>query len=243
MVRRDTARVVVAGLLVASATTLAAQQTRSERMTAEAQIQQRRFQFQLMESVLVNAVRQGASETVMRAQMTMPIGTLLVGEPRAKGFPLDGYGVLFDVEIPIILESQVLLSQMTPTAPPSPVGPGNRPVSGSGTPTRATGVVPDDPTVMSPVVEDPFLRDPSAFYRNVVRDRLIDVMLEYSQKLAVPDEEWLSVVARSEEDPSRRLQNDSRTMILRIKGSDLSAMFSGRITREEAKKRVVESQF
>lgn len=242
MVRRDRARVVVAGLLVASATTLAAQQTRSERMTAEAQIQERRFQFQLMESVLVNAVRQGASETVMRAQMTMPIGTLLVGEPKAKGFPLDGYGVLFDVEIPIILESQVLLSQLTPTAPP-PAGPGNRPVSGAGTATRASGVVPDDPTAMSPVVEDPFLRDPNAFYRSVVRERLVDVMLEYSRQLAVPDDEWLSVVARSEDDPSRRLQNDSRTMILRIKGSDLAAMYAGRISRDEAKKRVVESQF
>jgi len=32
-------------------------------------------------------------------------------------------------------------------------------------------------------------------------------------------------------------------MILRIKGSDLAAMYAGRISRDEAKKRVVESQF
>ena len=90
---------------------------------------------------------------------------------------------------------------------------------------------------------DPFLADPNAFYRTAVRDRLVDVMLDYSRSLAVPNEEWLSVVARSEEDSGPTLQEPSRTLILRIKGSDLREFHEGRLTRDEAKKRIVESQF
>jgi hypothetical protein len=39
------------------------------------------------------------------------------------------------------------------------------------------------------------------------------------------------------------LYDDSRTMILRITGADLMLFREGKITREEARKRVVESQF
>ncbi len=237
-------RMVVVAVVAASAVTLGAQ-TRSDAQAAETQIQQRRYQFQQMEVLLENAARQGAQETVMRAQMALPLGTLFMGRAHAKGFPLDGYGVVFDIEIPIILESQVLLSQMAPTPDRlPPAGPGARPVSGGATgTTRATGVVPDDPTDRSPVVTDPFLRDPNAFYRTAVRDKLVDVMIEYSRPLGIADTEWLSVVARSEEDPGRGLQDDSRTLILRIKGADLAAFHAGKLTRDEIKKRVVESQF
>lgn len=233
---------MIAALVMASSVTAAAdQQSGASVESARAQIQQQRYQYQLMEVLLESAVRQSAGETMTRAQMTLPLGTLFVGEPRAKGYPLDGYGPVFDVQIPIILESQVLLSQMAPVSPPPPPGPGTRPVSG--TPTRATGVVPDDPTDRSPVVVDPFLRDPNAFYRNTVRDRLVDVILDESRRLSIAEGDWLSVVARSEDDPSRRIRDDSRTMILRIKGADLAAYVAGRITRDEAKKRVIESQF
>jgi hypothetical protein len=236
--------IVVAGLVFATAASLGAQQVRNEGLSAEAQIQQRRFQFQLMEGVLEAAARQGANEVAMRAQMALPIGTLFVGRAKAKGFPLDGYGVVFDIEIPIILESQVMLSRMAPTAPALPET-GNRPVAGRGElpTTRTTGVVPDDPMARSPIMADPFLADPNAFYRTAVRDRLVDVMLDYSRSLAVPNEEWLSVVARSEEDSGPTLQEPSRTLILRIKGSDLREFHEGRLTRDEAKKRIVESQF
>lgn len=229
-------------LMVASAATLAAQQGRSDTLSPDAQIQQRRFQFQLMEGVLENAVRQGATEVAMRAQMTMPIGTLFMGPAKAKGFPLDGYGVVFHIEIPMILESQVLLSQL---AAPRPVT-GPTPVAGRGAAgtTRATGVVPDDPMARSPIVDDPFLADPNAFYRTAVREKLVDVMLDYSRSLHVPDGEWLSVVARGAEAPGpSSLQDDSRTLILRVKGEDLALFHTGRITRDEARKRVVESQF
>lgn len=243
---RKQVQVVVVGLALASAT-VAAQQaanTQTPGVSPEVQIQQRRFQLQLMEGVLENAVRQSAQELATRAQEEMPIGMLLMGRPRAKGFPLEHYGLVFDVEIPQIRESYVLRSQMArPNAPPSQVG--NQTVAGRGAtpPVRGAGAGPDDARLLAPAA-DPFLADPNQFYRDLVKGRLIDAMLDYSRSLQVGDNEWLSVVARGEEDPiPTGLYDDSQTLILRIKGSDLALFFNGKITRDEAKKRVVESQF
>lgn len=237
--------VVVAGLALASAT-VAAQQAASPQtpgVSPGVQIQERRFQLQVMEGVLENAVRQSAQELATRAQEEMPIGMLLMGRPRAKGFPLEHYGLVFDVEIPRIRESYVLRSQMArPNAPPQV---GNQTVAGRGgtLPVRGTGAGPDDARLRA-LAADPFLADPNQFYRDLVKGRLVDAMIDYSRSLQVGDNEWLSVVARGEEDPiPTGLYDDSQTLILRIKGSDLVLFFDGKITRDEAKKRVVESQF
>lgn len=236
-------RGLVIGAVVISGFGVSAQQVRPDSLTADAQVQQRRFQFQLMEGVLENAVRQGAVEIAMRAKETMPIGTLFMGEAKAKGFPLDGYGIVFDIEIPIIRESAVMASRLLmPITPPA----GNQTVAGRGAAgtTRSTGVVSEDPMARSPIMPDPFLENPNQFYRNAVRDKLVDAMLDYSPSLKVPTTESLSVVARSEDDPRpNSLYDDSRTLILRIKGEDLALFHQGKITREEVKKRVVESQF
>jgi hypothetical protein len=238
-------RAAVIGLVLVSVSAVSAQQVRNDGLSAGAQVEERRFRFQLMERVLENAARQGANEVALRAQMALPtVGTLFMGPVRAKGFPLDGYGLVFHIEIPLIRESQVLLSQLVPPAPPVP---GSATVSNRGAApptTRATGVVPEDPMARSPIVEDPFLSDPNAFYRKAVRDKLVDAMLDYSQSLNVPALEWLSVVARSEENAlPNSFREDSRTLILRIKGEDLALFHTGKIGRDEAKTRIVESQF
>jgi len=239
-------RGLVIGVVVMTGFGVSAQQIRNDGLTADAQVQQRRFQFQLMEGVLENAVRQGAVEIAMRAQTTMPIGTLFMGQAKAKGFPLDGYGIVFDIEIPIIRESAVMASRLMAAPMPPPAG--TQTVAGRGAPgnttTRSTGVVAEDPMARSPIVPDPFLADPSQFYRNAVRDKIVDAMLDYSRSLNVPATESLSVVARSEDDPvPNNLYDDSRTLILRIKGVDLALFHEGKITRDEVKKRVIESQF
>jgi len=239
----DVARMLVIGAVMVAGIGVSAQQIRTEGLSADAQVHQRRLQFQLMEGVLANAVRQGAVEVVMRAQ-TMTIGALFMGEAKAKGFPLDGYGVVFDIEIPIIRESAVIASQMLvpPLPPPGPQTVAGR-TGASGT-TRSTGVVPEDPMARSPIVADPFLSEPNQFYRNAVRDKLVDAMLDYSRPLNIPPTDSLSVVARSEDDPMpNSFYDDSRTMILRITGVNLALYHEGKITREEARKRVIESQF
>lgn len=239
-------RVGVLGLIVITVATgsVVAQQAQGQApasgVTPEVQIQQRRFQFQLMEGVLKNAVRQGASEVATRAQGVMPTGMLFMGQPKARGFPLDHYGIVFDVEIPQIRESAVMLNQLAMANQGRPTAGTQNVANGT---TRAMGVVPDDPMARSPIA-DPFLADPNQFYRDVIKARLVDAMLDYSRSLDIGTDEWLSIVARGEEDPiPTSMFDDSQTLILRIKGADLVEFYSGKITREEARKRVVESQF
>ena len=240
-------RIQIVAIVMALATTaVAAQQApATPSVTPEVQILQRRFQFQLMESVIENHVRQGAHEVASRAQGVMPIGVLFIGQPKARGFPLEHYGVVFDVEIPDIRESAVMLNQLTRPTLVTPTQTGNQAVSSTTVgKTSATGIVADDPMVKSPVTVDPFLADPNEFYRDVVKQKLVDAMLDYSKALEIPANETLSVVARGEPDPLRTSMNiDSKTMILRIKGSDLILFYSGKITRDEARKLVIESQF
>ncbi|MNC95083.1 hypothetical protein D3C83_121070 [compost metagenome] len=69
-------------------------------------------------------------------------------------------------------------------------------------------------------------------------------MLDYSKALEIGAGEWLTVVARGEEDPLQNgLYNESKAMILTIKGSGLAAFYTGKISRDEARKLVLESQF
>lgn len=238
-------QIVVIGLALAT-TSLAAQQVPlTPGVAPEVQVLQRRFQFQLMEGVIENAVQQGAMEVAARAQGVMPVGMLFIGNAKARGFPLDQYGVVFHVEIPQILESAIVLNQFQRPMLTSPAQTGNQNVSNNAAgKTRAAGVVADDPMVKSPLVPDPFLADPNGFYRETVKRKLIDAILDYSKSLEIGANESLSIVARGEDDPIRpSMYNDSKAMILRIKGSDLALYYSGKITKDEARKLVVESQF
>jgi hypothetical protein len=238
-------QLVVIGLALATTSAAAQQVPLTPGVAPEVQVLQRRFQFQLMEGVIENAVKQGAVEVATRAQGVMPVGMLFIGTPKARGFPLDPYGVVFHVEIPQILESAVVLNQFQRPALTA-AAQTNQTLSNSATPgkTRATGVVEDDPMVKSPLVPDPFLADPNGFYRETVKRKLVDAILDYSKSLEIGANESLAIVARGEDDPIRpSMYNDSKAMILRIKGSDLALYYSGKITKDDARKLVVESQF
>ncbi|MEK6631041.1 MAG: hypothetical protein AABY89_09930, partial [Acidobacteriota bacterium] len=82
--------------------------------------------------------------------------------------------------------------------------------------------------------------DPNEQYTAAVQNALVEAMLDHSQALPIGDNEWLTVAARDAE--TRRLEGDNAydvvTILIRIKGSDLAALRAGRITREEARKRV-----
>jgi len=82
--------------------------------------------------------------------------------------------------------------------------------------------------------------DPNEAYTTVVKDALIDAMLDHSQALQVSPDESLTVAAR--DNTARSIDGDdagdAMTIFIRIKGSDLQALRAGRLTREEARKRV-----
>ena len=84
------------------------------------------------------------------------------------------------------------------------------------------------------------MTDPGEVYTTAVKDALVDAMLDYSQSLLVGADESLTVAAR--DNNARGLgtddQGDAMTIFIRIKGADLQALYAGRITRDEARKRV-----
>jgi hypothetical protein len=85
---------VAAGvMLCAGAAPLAAQNPAVSR--------DQRYQIGVMERVLEQAVEHGAARTRERLQAVLPPAEMLLSaNARVRGFRLEGYGVLFDVEVP-----------------------------------------------------------------------------------------------------------------------------------------------
>jgi len=83
------------------------------------------------------------------------------------------------------------------------------------------------------------LDDPGSAYTTEVKTALVDAMLDYGTSIPIAETEWLTIAAR---DNNERIGGDDpydvTTIVLRVKGSDLAAFKSGRITRDEAVKRV-----
>jgi len=88
---------------------------------------------------------------------------------------------------------------------------------------------------------DPILVDPNEAFRTEVMDALMEAMLNHSSSLGIGPNEWLTIAARGNEDRPRLApadNNGSRTRIVRLRGSDLSAFLARQITKEEAKARI-----
>ena len=101
-----------------------------------------------------------------------------------------------------------------------------------------------EPTLTS---EDAALiADPNAAYEREVISALKDAMLDHSGPIRLGPDEWLTVAAHDNEHRTRLAAGDRYdllTIVLRVKGSDLAAFRADRITREEARKRVLVSEF
>src|ERR1700730_11792750 len=95
---------VAAGvMLCAGAAPLAAQNALAARDQAQkaAAARDQRSQIGVMERVLEQAVEHGAARTRERLQAVLPPAEMLLSaNARVRGFRLDGYGMLFDVEVP-----------------------------------------------------------------------------------------------------------------------------------------------
>jgi hypothetical protein len=256
---------------------------------------QARYHLFTMEGVLERAVENGATRLVRQVRRVMPDMLLVSGAPEARGFRLEGYGVFFDVEVPVLRRSvawslrtimdengmaattaleqfkahietipdprvkanlqQALKRielQVGPVQPPRATGgAGAAPVvAPRGTVTalevdQAALAAPPQPPPLAPA-DEALLTNPSEVYEKEVVGSLVDAMLDYSGPIGVGPDEWLTVAARDNEHRDRLMPGDSydlMTIVLRIKGSDLAAFRSERISREEARKRVEVTEF
>ena len=245
----------------------------------------------MMETVLTSAVRNGAENISRQMQAQQPGSLFVVDMAKARGFVLEGYGIFFAVDVPMMRQAAVWSARQlmqrdlqdqigklnalasdttrdletrrqaafqarmlgiqlqgangsTVTQVPTLAGGATTPVANTSTP--APGVVrsadvPDDKAPPAPVSP---LTDPNDLYTEAVKAALIDAMLKHSLSLHIGDNEWLTVAARDGEGPPVPGQiDDASTIIISIKGSDLSAFITNKLTREEVIKRVKIREF
>jgi hypothetical protein len=248
------ARVAVCALAaVASLSTGVAAAQVPQSRTAEIEQIRLRQRISLMEGVLERAVSNGADNLLRQVQHVMPEVPMLTGAPEVRGFRLDGYGVFFDVEVPalrlplawtlryvvdgnrlavnaamaqlraLVLEQpaqerarlEVLVRQMEEKSLPMPAAP--------------------------PEVDPAVIRDPNEAYTRSVQEALIEAMIESSGPLNLAPEEWLTVAARDNVPRDPLVPGDTtelKSIIFKIKGSDLAAFRAGTLTLDEARKRI-----
>jgi hypothetical protein len=253
-----------------------------------------RHHIYVMEGALARAVNFGASRLTREVRTVIPDLFVLAGEAQARGVYLEGYGVFFDVEVPMLRQSmmwslrtmmdqddqatQAAISELrnylkgitNPATRASletalkrlelqatPVGSAIQPRSatrGPQTPVSAqAGVVsaPGNSNVAAGAglgnVEKAWAQDPNRAYTEAVQRALIDAMLDYGPVMAMQGDQWLTVAARDNERRDSLAPQDPFeevvTVLLRIQGSDLQAFRSGKIDKDEAKRRVKIGEF
>ena len=226
--------------------------------------EQRRNQIRMIEGVLVQAVRLGAAEVSKEMQRFEPAGvTVLTGVPRARGFLLDGYGVFFDVEIPDMNQSVIwsmmnvqrdrqvgnALDSLRTSLESMPDGPNRQKAQmdlqqliktvGPAAPMRGPqGQAPAPGQVGAASATIP--PDPDRLYSEAVKSALVEAMLGYSVQMDLGADEWLTVAARASEGPvpSQAGLSELITIVLRVKGSDLSIYHADPTKRDEIRQRV-----
>jgi hypothetical protein len=137
------------------------------------------------------------------------------------------------------MERLVVGPAMPPPGDPAAGLPPGIVQTGTVTASAAMATPPGSPSA-EPTSASPVLDDPGLAYTNEVKAALVDAMLEYGTSIPILDNEWLTIAARDNNDS--RIGGDDpydvTTIVLRVKGTDLAAYKAGRITREDAVKRV-----
>jgi len=245
-------RILVLGAALAVSVPVLAQQPTPSSTSSPADLAQLdalRNQIKGYEELLRQAVDRGGQKLADWANQQGPIVILQpAARPVAHGLPTLEGGATFTVEIAEIrgLELwQEVLNRMpkSASAPPPPAPQAAVPGKTVGTVTPMGGVVQADPMVGS----QPSLAaaNPDDMYARFVRESLIDAVLDSSRILAIKPGQSLTVAAIPVNVVYRNplYGNQSRQLILSMKGEDLDAFHQGKITRDEAKRKIVEIRF
>jgi hypothetical protein len=103
------------------------------------------------------------------------------------------------------------------------------------------------PARPAPLPDSLWVRDPDRAYTEAVTNALVDAMIDYSAPMLIAPEQWLTVAARDNAGRDSLAPQDPLeevvTWIYRIKGADLIEYRSGRIDKDEMRKRVQITQF
>lgn len=218
MTKRKAVRALAWATMALAAPWTTAADAQPRQPAAAPQIEARR-QIASFEVTLEQAVRVGTEMLDRRLQASSAANmVMLAGLARARGFRLDDYGVLFDVEFPSMRRSMVWSLQELERA--------------------STGRTQQASQVSSV--------KPREIYESEITEALLAAVLDGSAGVGVGPDEWLTIAARESVVDRRFVQGTASgvpaepamTVILRVKGSDLTALRAGTITREDARRRV-----
>ena len=214
-----------------------------------------------LERVLARAVTLSARGVEQQLPPWSPGLMLFAGPVQVRGFRLDGYGVFFDVECPVLRQSILwsmetmdadlrmmrrslerlrelgaftqVLRELDPDANTSVAfSPGAAP--GDASSRVATGAAPP------PVPDAPQATpDLHAVYQDALRELMIDALLGYGGALGalLGRDEWLTVVARDTRGAP------GRDTTVRVRAGDVAALHAGSLSLAEARARVETSSF
>ncbi len=232
---------IVGGCLMTAAPLLAQSnaQARAD-ARAEAIARQQRYEISTLERVFEGAVEHGISVVRDRLQavVQMPAELLISDNAHARGFRLEGYGVFFDVTVPIfdatlwtlrtldqndlgldsamkelqqIVKGNINAEQALRRVElqVTPIGlPRMAAADGSRNTAGSTASVANDPQARG-ASQDPILNEPSEAYRTEVITALKEAMLNHSSSLGIQATEWLTIAARGNDDRPRLAPADS----------------------------------
>lgn len=183
-----------------------------------------------LRAAVVNAGRQLAD----RARQVVPdIRLRFENDPAIFGnWMPKGEGFMFLVDVPAIDATSEQLWDVYRRIP--------RPAQTVGNGTAApvvTPVVPPDPVV-------PPMTNPEREYSELIRQALVDAMLQNAFALPLKDGQTLTViVGEIETAPSTTIAEVRKRLYLTITSEDLTALKQGRITKDEARKRIQERRY
>lgn len=246
--------------VVLAGTAVAAQQADDVQVRARQRIA-------MMEGTLESAVKIGADNLLRQMKAVVPDPPMLTGAPEVHGFRLDGYGIFFDVGVPMLrlpvtwplrymisndnrdlevlaAELKQLITQMDVRYQPQFA----QAVRRLETRAQTQGALGIPSTITAsqvgvapPAAAARVIDNPAEGYTREVKAALIDAMIENSGPLGLGPDEWLTVAARDNvpRDPlTPGDMADFSTIIFRVKSSDLAAFRAGRLTLEEARQKV-----
>ena len=249
--------IIAAALLLIAGPAAAQPRTDSGVSDAERQIR-------LMEQALEQAVRRGVDAVEQRLRAPVPGLIFFAGTIQARGFVVDGYGLFFDVEFPVVRRSILWsigaiehfdggmaqsLANLRRRVLEMPAGPARAALEQALRElerlTRPPAAVPETAADAEPPAgardERPLptaAADLEAFYHAALQGALADALVAYGGAMppgALADGDWLSVAAR---DGRGRRAGARRTLQLRIRGGHLSALRDGRLSVEDTRDRI-----
>jgi hypothetical protein len=202
---------------------------------SRAQLDRQRADVGTFEIVLQRSIERAVLQTSQWAQQAVPDVMISAPEPVVHGIPVGDASITFNVEVGDMLGVnlwQVIHERQRPQPDPSAV---------QRVGTVGAQIVQGDPATASapPVTTG----NANKQYSEFVREAVIDAILDNSGVLQLKDDQMLAVAVIPTSASGPQSYRTSATLILSIKGGDLELLRQGKISREEAKRRIVETHF